>query len=96
MSDKTEYLTYMGKPFVRVKDTIYYGDPKDDYIMELKILDTKEVAGVQIANNVSLKLKSTDDMFGNRFINKTEKVGLFNAMDIAVVWLQRKLKESEK
>jgi len=92
----TKYMTYMGKPFVRVKDTIYYGDPSDEFIMELKILDTKTVGGVEIANHVSVKLKAVEDMFTNRCVNKTEKLGLYNAMDVAIIWLQRKLKEAGK
>lgn len=93
---ESKYLTYLGKPLIRAKDTIYYGNPDDPYIIELKIIDTVQSGGCEIANHVSVKLKSTADMFGNRFISKTEKVGLYNAMDIAAIWLQRKLKEAEK
>ncbi len=95
--EPSKYLTYMGKPLVRAKDTIYYGDPTDSCIVEMKILDNKTVGGKEIPNRISVMLVSTDILTGRpQVFNKTERFGLFNAMDVASIWLQRKLKEGEK
>ena len=93
MAEKQQYLTYMGKPYVRSKNTIYYGDPAEKCIVELKVLDTVKVAGRDIANRVSVKLVSTD-MTGYRpqVLKSSEKVGLYTAMDLGMVWLERELK----
>lgn len=97
MAEQTQnFLTYMGKPFVRVNDTIYYGDPMDGCVAELKIIDTKTAEGIEIPNRVSVKLVSTEKLSTNPWVfNRTEKIGLYNAMCIASIWLQRKLKEFE-
>ncbi len=95
--EPSKYLTYIGKPLVRAKDTIYYGDPTDNCIIEMKVLDKKTVGGKEIPNRISVMLVSTDTLAGRpQIFNKTERSGLYNAMDIASIWLQRKLKESEK
>ncbi len=95
--EPSKYLTYMGKPLVRAKDTIYYGDPTDSCIIEMKILDNKTVGGKEIPNRISVMLVSTDILSGRpQIFNKTERTGLYNAMDVASIWLQRKLKENEK
>ena len=95
--EPSKYLTYLGKPLVRAKDTIYYGDPSDSCIIEMKILDNKTVGGKEIPNRISVMLVSTDILTGRpQVFNKTERTGLFNAMDVASIWLQRKLKEGEK
>ena len=93
MAEKQQYLTYMVKPYVRSKNTIYYGDPAEKFIVELKVLDTVKVAGRDIANRVSVKLVSTD-MTGYRpqVLKSSEKVGLYTAMDLGMVWLERELK----
>ncbi|HNX15187.1 MAG TPA: hypothetical protein PK854_09305 [Oscillospiraceae bacterium] len=95
--EPSKFLTYMGKPLVRAKDTIYYGDPTDSCIVEMKILDNKTVGGKEIPNRISVMLVSTDILSGRpQVFNKTERTGLYNAMDVASIWLQRKLKENEK
>jgi len=95
--EPSKYLTYMGKPLVRAKDTIYYGDPTDSCIIEMKVLDNKTVGGKEIPNRISVMLVSTDILSGRpQIFNKTERTGLYNAMDVASIWLQRKLKEGEK
>jgi len=95
--EPSKYLTYLGKPLVRAKDTIYYGDPTDSCIVELKVLDNKTVGGKEIPNRISVMLVSTDILSGRpQIFNKTERKGFYNAMDVASIWLQRKLKENEK
>jgi len=85
-------LTYLGKPMVRSGNTIYYGDPTDSCIIELQILETKKIGDVDVASKVLVKLIETEDVgLRPRVIKKTEKSGLYDAMDIASIWLQREL-----
>ncbi|NLT57642.1 MAG: hypothetical protein GXX99_01610 [Clostridiales bacterium] len=91
----TEFLTYRGKPFVRNDNIIYYGDLADPCVVMLQVLDTMEQDGRQVDGRVSLILMLTDESVraAERILKKSEKVGLYVAMDLAHVWLERALEE---
>lgn len=93
---KNKYLTYRGKPLVRKDNTIYYGNMSDEYVVVLQITSTKEFNGLTIADRVVVQLVSTDPDVRprDRIIKKAEKRGLYNAMDIGTVWLERALNKS--
>ena len=40
--EKNEFMTYKGRPLVRSKKILYYGDMRDPYVVMLQITDTKE------------------------------------------------------
>ncbi len=90
-----EFLTYKGKPMVRKGDTIYYGDTAEKYILMLKILTTKDMGGTKIADKVSVQLilSDPDANAKDKVVKSSEKNGLYNAIDIGVIWLERALKE---
>ena len=92
---KGEFLTYKGKPLVRKGNTLYYGNMSDKYVVMFQILSTKELEGLQIADKVSVQLINTDPNVRphERIVNKTEKNGLYSAMDIGKIWLERALAE---
>ncbi len=92
--DNSKLLKYKGKPIVRKKNDIYYGNLTDKYIVVLKILSTKKVGETDIAEKVSIELQLTDDSLtaAKKVVKKGEKVGLYTAMDFASVWLDRALK----
>ena len=92
--DNSKLLKYKGKPIVRKKNEIYYGNLTDKYIVVLKILSTKKVGDADIAEKVSIELQLTDDNLtaAKKVVKKGEKVGLYTAMDFASVWLDRALK----
>ena len=83
---------------VRCKDEIYYGSMSDKFVIFLKILSYKKVGDLDVAENVSIQLMSTDESLPatKRVIKKSEKVGLYNAMDIGAVWLERALRDAAK
>ncbi len=87
------YLVYRGKPLVRSGDTLYYGDMKDEYIIMLQILDTTKKHGLEIASRVMVTLMRTDESLNplERIVKTGEKDGLYPAIDIATVWLERAL-----
>ena len=92
-SKKAEGLTYKGHPLRRVDNLIYYGSMADKYIVLLQILDTKKEKDMDVATRVSVQLQLTDPDLKSRdrVVKKTEKDGLYNAMDVAAVWLDRAL-----
>lgn len=97
-AEKQEYLTYKGKPLVRSGNTIYYGSMKDKFVVMMQIHSTvkDEATDMDFAEKVSIQLLSTDlDIRAkDRIIKKSEKEGLYNALDLASVWLERALKEA--
>lgn len=92
MSDNT-FFSYKNKPLVRCSDTIYYGNMSDDYVVKIHIKKTSPVLDLNIANKVSVQLISTDPELGprKRIIKSSEKDGLYSAIDIAEVWLEKAL-----
>ena len=92
--EKNEFLMYKGKPLVRNGDTIYYGNMSDDFVIMMRIASKKEFEGYDLASKVTVQLLSTDpDASAKERIVKTSgKKGLFAAMDIAEVWLDRALR----
>ncbi len=91
---KSKFLTYKGKPIVRKDNEIYYGNMADSHVIMLRIMSTKTVGDMEVAEKVLVQLMSTDESLPatKRVIKKSDKIGLYNAMDIAAVWLDRALK----
>lgn len=84
-------LTYKGRPLVRCKNQLYYGSMSDPFVVYMQILTTKEENGVQLADRIHLSLLSTDSTksLPERMIRQGVKNGLFNALDISNIWLER-------
>ncbi len=88
-----EYSTYKGKPLVRCGDELYYGSMEDPYVIRMQIKTKKEVNGIEIADKISIQLMATDPYLSPRkqIVKSSEKNGMFLAMDIAEIWLERAL-----
>ena len=94
MSDKKEkYLMYKGKPLVRSGNTVYYGDMSDPYVILMQISSTHPGYDMDMAEKISIQLLATDTNLRpkERIVRKSEKVGLYNALDIGSIWLERAL-----
>lgn len=88
-------LEYKGKPLVRSGNTIYYGSMSDPYVICLNIIDQQEdINDLKISGKIAIQLISTDPDISpkEKIVKKSEKVGLFNALDLGAVWLERALK----
>ena len=82
-----------------VKDNIiYYGSMADPYIVMMQILETKKVGEVEIASKVSVQLQLTDPAVKSRdrVTKRSEKEGIFSALDVGSVWLERALNAGSK
>ena len=88
---KPDFLMYKGKPLVRSGNTLYYGNMADKCVVMLQILSTKEEEGMEMASRVSVQMISTDTTKNpaERILKKSEQDGLYNALDIASIWLDR-------
>lgn len=86
-------LEYKGHPLRRKDNLIYFGSMADKYIIMIQVLDTKKVKDMDVATRVSVQLQLTDPDLKSRdrVVKKTEKDSLYNAMDVAAVWLDRAL-----
>ena len=88
---KAEGLMYKGHPLRRIDNLIYYGTMADKYIIMMQILDSKKEQDLPVATKVSVQLQLTDSKSRNRVVKKSEKDGLYTALDLGCVWLERAL-----
>ena len=94
-TNKAAFLMYKGKPLVRSGNTLYYGHMADKCVVMMQILSTREMHGMTMADRIQVQLLSTDPelRMRDRILTKSEKTGLYNAMDIGSIWLSRALAE---
>ena len=93
MAEK-EFSTYKGKPLVRCGDELYYGSMAERFVIRMQIKSKKTVGDTEIADKVAIQLLCTDPDLSPRkqLVKSSEKTGLYVALDIADVWLERALK----
>ena len=93
MSEEKSVLMYKGHPLMRKDNLIYYGSMADSHIVMLQILESKKVQDTDIATRVSVQLQLTDPAAKSRdrVVKKSEKAGLYTALDVGCVWLERAL-----
>ena len=97
MAESTPFLMYKGRPLVRSGNVLYYGSMAEKYVIVMQILSTKEENGMTMAEKVQIQLMLTDPevRMKDRIVKKSEKIGLYNAMDIGSIWLERFLSEKK-
>ena len=81
----TPKLTYKGRPLVRCKNDIYYGSLSDPYVIFMQVLTSKEENGVQVADRPIERMKKQSD-----------KNGLWSALEIGTIWLEKSLLDAKK
>ncbi len=93
MAEENAVLMYKGHPLMRKDNMIYYGSMADSHIVMLQILESKKVNDQDVASKVSVQLQLTDpNVRGrDRVVKKSEKDGLYTALDVGCVWLERAL-----
>ena len=90
---ENEFLTYKGKPLVRKDDTIYYGDMSEKYVVMRQITEYKKEQDLDVPSKITVTLMSTDPDAPpqDKILKKGERRGLYDAVDMAVVWLDKAL-----
>ena len=93
MAEEKEVLMDKGRPLMRKDNFIYYGSMADSHIVMLQGLESKKVNAMDIATRVSVQLQLTDPAARSRdrIVKKSEKDGLYTALDVGCVWLERAL-----
>ena len=86
-------LEYKGHPLRRKDNIIYYGSMSDKYIIMLQVTETKAFEDLEMASRVHVQLQYTDPDLKSRdrVVKKSDKTSLYEAMDVAAVWLERAL-----
>ena len=95
MAENTPFLMYKGRPLVRSGNVLYYGSMAEKYVIVMQILSTKDENDMTMAEKIQIQLMLTDPevRMKDRILKKSEKIGLYNAMDIGSIWLERALNE---
>jgi len=93
MGQNTEGLVYKNHPLRRIGNMIYYGSMADPYIILMQVKESKQEKDLDIATKVSVELQRTapDLRSRDRVVKRSEKDGLYSAMDISAIWLERAL-----
>ena len=93
MAEENAVLMYKGRPLMRKDNMMYYGYMADSHIVMLQVLETKKQGDLEIATKVSVQLQLTDPTVRSRdrVVKKSEKDGLYTALDFGSVWLERAL-----
>ncbi|MBQ2687144.1 MAG: hypothetical protein IJF52_00770 [Clostridia bacterium] len=88
-----EFFSYKGRPLVRCGDELYYGSMNERFVIRMQVKSKKSVGDLEIADKVAIQLLCTDPDLSPRkqLIKASEKNGLFLAIDIADIWLERAL-----
>ena len=97
-TESKKTLLYKGRPLMRKDNIIYYGSMADPYIVMMQVLETKTVDGQEKASKVSVQLQLTDPSVKSRdrVTKRSEKDGIYSALDVGSVWLERALNASSK
>lgn len=90
--NKNQYVIYKGLPLVRDGDTIYYGDLNDKYLLVLNILTKKENGEPDM---IMVQICHTENR--NKIVSGKQafKNGLYDALDLGIIWLEHLNKEGE-
>lgn len=83
-----KYLMYKDKPLVRQDNVIVYGDMREKYYLFLMILTTKQENGNEVPDRILIQVLSSD---GKEIVKQGEKSGLYEALDLGIIWLDRAL-----
>ena len=66
---------------------------EEPYVIRMQIKTKKEVDGKELPDKITVQLMATDPYLSPRkqLVKSSEKKGMFLAMDIADIWLERAL-----
>ena len=89
----SNFFTYKGYPLVRCGNQIYYGYMSDPYVIWIQILGTTTVEGEEVTSKVRVVQMDTNEADPLKaFVKNAEReCGLYEALDIAKVWLDKAL-----
>ena len=95
--EKNEVLMYKDRPLVRRGNVLYYGYVDDAFIVKITEDETEKVGEVEMGTKVTVQLTTNNTQLNDkeRIIRQSKKTGLYDALDIGVVWLEEVLDYQE-
>ena len=95
MADSGFFL-YRDKPLVRRGNVMYYGYMQKEVVAMLTVEESHDFKDIKISDRVLLQLISTDSNVSPKDIvlKYTVKDGLYEALDVANIWIDRYNKKS--
>lgn len=96
-SEKLDELMYKEKPIVRRDNVMYYGFIDDKYIVKITEDETEKTGDIDVGTRVTVQLTTNNTKLQGkeRIIRQSKKEGLFDALDVGVVWLEEALDYEE-
>lgn len=88
---ENKFLVYRGRPLVRCKDQIFYGDPSKSQIILIHV-DSESTSSPSVPDKLSIGLFNSLAAFkGHIFkpLKYSVKNSLFESLDLASAWLDR-------
>ena len=89
-------LMFQGKPLLREGNTFCYGSMSDKYILFMMVLSNKTIKDesgkdVEVPDKIILQILSTDTTLPphERVVKQFDRNGLYDAMEIGLIWLER-------
>ncbi len=90
-TNSNPFETYKGKPLVRCGNVIYYGKASERYVIKMEVKDSALMSDLKISTKVSVEMIDTNPEIegAKKIVKMSEKNGIYPALDIANVWLNR-------
>ena len=91
---KSNFFLYKKRPLVRKGQTIYYGDMREKAVAMLTVKSSHEFGNLNISDDIQVQLISTDPQTSPKdlVLKNSVKKGLFDALDLAGIWIDRYIK----
>lgn len=92
------FFMYRGYPLVRSGNQIYYGYMSEPYVVMMEVMHQQQTAdGLSVADKVKVYQIATNEQNPLKAIVKnSERPSLYEAVDLAHVWLKRTEKDAAK
>ncbi len=86
-----EYIVYRDRPLVRDNNRYVYGSNDEAHVLYLMVLTTKKVEKAEVPDAIIGQIISTDHTKPNseRMVKQFQANGLYEALDIGAVWLDK-------
>ena len=85
------FITYKGFPLVRKGNEIYYGNMSDEYVTYMNVVSTHDDNGITAADKIKVFLMKTEKDLDpiSAIVKSSDRTSLYDALDIANIWLSR-------
>lgn len=90
--EEKKFFEYKGFPLVRKGNQIIYGDPGAETIVNMQIMSSEKINGVEIAKKVRVYhsyYEAPDGDLSKMIIKSCDRASIYEALDVAHIWLTR-------